>query len=141
MKISTRFSVGVHILAMLDICRDVPCTSEFIAGSVNTNPVFVRRILGLLKKAGLVSTSFGRSGAHLVKRPEEITLLDVYRAVGANEGTVLDIHTNASRQCPVGANIQASLGGTVHAVQMLLEAELSTRTVADIISGIRRRMQ
>ena len=141
MKISTRFSVGVHILAMLDVCRDMACTSEFIAGSVNTNPVFVRRILGLLKKAGLVSTSLGRSGAHLLKRPEDITLLDVYRAVGANEGTVLDIHTDTNPQCPVGANIQASLGGTVHAVQMLLEAELSTRTIVDIVSGIRRRMK
>ena len=39
MKVSTRFSMGVHILAMLDVCREMPCTSEFIAGSVNTNSV------------------------------------------------------------------------------------------------------
>ncbi len=141
MKVSTRFSMGVHILAMLDICREMPCTSEFIAGSVNTNSVVIRRILGMLKKAGLVKTTLGRKGAELLKRPEEITLLDVYRAVGADEGTVLDIHTDANPLCPVGANIQNALGGTVHAVQALLEAELSTRTVADIVSGIRQRMK
>ena len=133
--------MGVHILAMLDVCKGMPCTSEFIAGSVNTNPVVVRRILGLLRKAGLVRTSLGRGGAELLKRPEDITLLEVYRAVGANAGNVLDIHTETNPQCPVGANIQAALGGTVHAVQALLEAELSTRTVADIVSGIRQRMQ
>ena len=86
-------------------------------------------------------TSLGRGGAELLKRPEDITLLEVYRAVGANSGSVLDIHTETNPQCPVGANIQAALGGTVHAVQALLEAELSTRTIADIVSGIRQRMK
>ena len=141
MKVSTRFSMGVHILAMLEVCKEMPCTSEFIAGSVNTNAVVIRRILGMLKKAGLVKTTLGRKGAELLKRPEEITLLDVYRAVGADEGTVLDVHTETNPFCPVGANIQTALGGTVHAVQALLEAELSTRTVADIVSGIRQRMK
>ncbi|WP_217704942.1 Rrf2 family transcriptional regulator [Victivallis sp. Marseille-Q1083] len=52
-KISTRFSVGVYILTLLlVICKDYQCISEFIAGSVNSSPVEIRRLIGRLKKTG-----------------------------------------------------------------------------------------
>ena len=57
MKISSRFSVAVHILSILSIEKEKLCTSEWIAGSVNTNPVIIRRVTGMLKKAGLVNVN------------------------------------------------------------------------------------
>ncbi|MNI79545.1 putative HTH-type transcriptional regulator YwnA [compost metagenome] len=66
---------------MIAIQSDTLCTSEWIAGSVNTNAVVIRRITGMLKKAGLVNVTSGTGGASLNKELKEITLLDVYRSV------------------------------------------------------------
>ncbi len=52
MAISTRFSVGIHILSL--IATDEKMTSDLIAGSVNTNPVVIRKIMSMLKKADLI---------------------------------------------------------------------------------------
>ena len=138
LKISTRFSVGVHILALLEVCKDLPCASDFIAGSVGTNPVVVRRLLGMLKTAGLVQTSAGVPGAKLAKAPEEIRLLDVYRAVGSIDGTLFSIHEKPNPRCPVGAQIQTVLDETERAAQTAMERELASRTLADVVAEIRR---
>ncbi len=65
-------------------------TSEFIVGSVNTNPV-VRRILTMLSKAGLVDTQEGAGGGvRLVKPAADIDLRAVYAAVEAD--SLFDLH-------------------------------------------------
>ena len=139
LKISTRFSVGVHILSLLVIAKDRVCTSEFIAGSVNTNPVVIRRLLGMLKRAGLVNISAGVAGTTLAKAPEAITLLDIYRAVGAADSTLFSIHEQTNPLCPVGANIQFALDDTVKTTQSVLERELASQTLADIVGKIESR--
>ena len=141
LKISTRFSVGIHILALLEIAKEYSCTSEFIAGRVNTNPVVIRRLLGLLKKAGLINSSAGVAGAALARKPEEITLLEVYKAVGAADSTLFGMHEQTNPNCPVGANIQFALDDTVKSAQTVLEKELASRTLADIISNIKAKLQ
>lgn len=50
LSISSRFSVGIHILALIEINKDGVSTSEFLAGSVNTNPAVIRKIMGMLKR-------------------------------------------------------------------------------------------
>ncbi|EAO54032.1 Rrf2 family protein [Bacillus thuringiensis serovar israelensis ATCC 35646] len=70
MGISSRFTVGVHMLTLLAIDRNSRCTSEWIAGSVNTNPVVIRRITRhmLQAAAGLVDVQAGKGGhAHLLE--------------------------------------------------------------------------
>ncbi len=52
-----------------------------IAESVNTNAVVIRRILGMLKNAGLVDMKRGTGGSYLTKPIEDISLLEVYKAV------------------------------------------------------------
>ena len=80
--LSSKLSVGVHILAALTLHKGTPLTSGQIAGSVNTNPVVIRRLLGLLREAGYVESRNGVGGGWvLLTDPESITLLDVFRAV------------------------------------------------------------
>ncbi|MBV9496028.1 MAG: Rrf2 family transcriptional regulator, partial [Acidobacteria bacterium] len=45
---SSRFATAVHILTLLAGENEEPLTSDYIAGSVNTNPVVIRRLLGIL---------------------------------------------------------------------------------------------
>ncbi|MEC3531856.1 Rrf2 family transcriptional regulator, partial [Bacillus thuringiensis] len=107
MGISSRFTVGVHMLTLLAIDRNSRCTSEWIAGSVNTNPVVIRRITGMLKRAGLVVVQAGNGGTTLARDLEEITFLDVYKAVEVVvEGQLFSFHDNPNIECAVGANIQ-----------------------------------
>ncbi|HEY4389291.1 MAG TPA: Rrf2 family transcriptional regulator, partial [Ktedonobacteraceae bacterium] len=59
---NSQFAVAIHTLTLIAQAGDEPITSEYIAGSVNTNPVFIRRILGLLSRAGLVASQPGVGG-------------------------------------------------------------------------------
>ena len=82
MNTSSRFAFAVHVLALLAQQEGVPLSSEIIAGSVNTNPALIRRLLSMLANAGLTASQLGAGGGALLARePQTITLLDVYRAV------------------------------------------------------------
>ena len=92
---SNRFAVAIHILSLLETNKNGRTTSDMIAGSVNTNPVVIRRIMGLLSKAGLVTTSPGVAGAAITRPVSEITLLDIYRAVQATSRMIYSLFTRS----------------------------------------------
>ena len=79
MQISSRFTIAVHVLiCIVSFSDEYKVTSEFLASSVNVNPVVIRRILQQLKKAEIVEVKRGFGGAELARDPKDITLLDVY---------------------------------------------------------------
>ncbi|MFL0507172.1 Rrf2 family transcriptional regulator [Ureibacillus sp. 179-F W5.1 NHS] len=137
MSISSRFSVGVHILALIEINKDGVSTSEFLAGSVNTNPAVIRKIMGMLKKAGLVQVRPGIAGAELGKDLSEITLLDVYRAVEVvQEKELFSVHDNPNPDCPVGRNIQNTIAPLFEIAQTAMEKALESVTIEDVVKDI-----
>lgn len=137
MSISSRFAVGVHILALLEINKDGVSTSEFLAASVNTNPVVIRKIMGMLKQAQLVNVRPGVAGAELAKSLSEISLLDVYKAVNVvNEKELFSIHENPNPQCPVGRNIQDAIVPLFATAQSALEKALDYITIEDVVKDI-----
>jgi Predicted transcriptional regulator len=132
-QISTRFSMAVHTLCLI---ASVPndCTGDMIAGSVNTNPVVIRRIMGMLKKAGLVDVRPGVGGALLRKSPEQITLLDVYRAVNVTEDNQLfRVHDQPNIACPVGRNIDQVLQSELREAQAAMEHKLASTTIQSLL--------
>lgn len=142
MKISSRFSVAVHIISILQLYGSPMPTSEYIAGSVNTNPVVIRRILGMLKQAGIVDMKRGTGGAYLVKNVEDITMLDVYKAVGSVEdGQLFQIHENPNPECPVGANIQEVVNIALSSAQFAMEGVLEKITLADITKNLAEKIE
>ncbi|WP_223067922.1 Rrf2 family transcriptional regulator [Paenibacillus caui] len=143
MKISSRFSVAVHILSLISIENNEDrCTSEWIAGSVNTNPVVIRRIMSMLKNAGFIQVRRGTGGASLIRPIDEITLLDIYQAVDVvDEGELFQIHENPNPDCPVGANIQFVLEIILIEAQEAMESVLANVRLNQIISGIKERIQ
>lgn len=134
MQISSRFTIAVHICTCIDtFAKERKVTSEFLASSVDVNPVIIRRILLQLKSAGLVSVQRGTGGAALAKPLEEITFLDIYRAVDCvGEGELFHFHENPNPECPVGRNIHAVLDGKLERVQSAMERELESITLADV---------
>lgn len=136
MRIATRFSVAVHVLSLVGMDLTPEPTSEWIAGSVGVNPVVVRNVSGMLRRAGLVVSTQGKAGTRLARPPDQITLLDVYRAVGAVD-ELFAMHENPHPDCPVGCRIQGALDGVFQDAQRALEARLAATSIADIVAHIR----
>lgn len=136
---SSRFAVAVHILSGLAIHEGEPLTSEVIARSAHTNPAVIRRILSMLNRAGLSTSQLGQGGGALLARPaENITLLDVYRAV--ENQPLFPLHrASPDQDCVVGRHIQASLQPALGRAVQAMETELDKTTVADMVRDITER--
>lgn len=135
-SVNTQFSIAVHLMAGL-AHREVMVTSEALAGSVNTNAVFVKRILAKLSKAGLVRAFSGKSGGCvLAGKASEISLLDIYRAVEAPQAFAIhDYPTVVS--CKVSSNIKPILGQVLSGAQSAFEQDLAKTTLAEVVGQIR----
>ncbi len=140
MQISSRFTIAIHMMACMENFKnDYKITSDFLAGSINVNPVVIRRILSQLRDAGLIEVKRGTGGAALAKKPEEITFLDVYRAVECiEENTLFHFHENPNPNCPVGRNIHNILDDKLLRVQKAMERELGSITLADVMNDLKR---
>lgn len=141
MRINTRFPVAVHMLALIELNRAQPSTSELMALSIGTNPVVVRQLMSVLKRAGLIEAQSGAPGCHLAKPAEEITLLEVYRAVQKKtDAPLFDFHPNPNPECPIGRNIHAALDPPLKDAQAALERALDAHTLREVADGIARRL-
>lgn len=134
MQISSRFTIAVHILICIETFKeDYKITSDFLASSVNVNPVVIRRLLQQLKKAGIINVKRGSGGAYIEKPLDEITLLDVYNAVECiDNGNLFHFHENPNSRCPVGRNIHAVLDRRLDSIQQAMEREMRSVTLQDI---------
>ena len=113
MQIGSRFTIGVHIITAIDYFKDMDrVSSEFLAGSIGVNPVIVRTVISQLREAGIVQTQRGSSGAELTKRLDEITLYDIYKAVGSvdTEEGLFHFHCPAGGPCRAGGHELCGLG-------------------------------
>ena len=138
MQISSRFTMAIHMFACIDTFTDQKMTSDFMAGSIGTNPVIIRKLLQKLKAAGLIEVARGTGGV-VIKRPlDEITFLDVYRAVECTpDEELFHFHENPNAECPVGRNIHNVLDGRLKQIQDALENELARISLADVMEDTR----
>lgn len=134
MQISSRFTLAIHIFACIDTFgKEHKVTSDFLASSTNVNPVIIRKILGQLKGAGLIEVARGTGGTTAAKPLNEITFLDIYKAVECVEnGELFHFHENPSPNCPVGKNIHHILDEKLIQVQQAMEKELASITLENL---------
>jgi DNA-binding IscR family transcriptional regulator len=135
---TSQYAIAVHILTLVYFATD-PAGSEEIAESVGVNPVIIRNITGLLRRAGLLETQRGVMGARLTRPADQVSLLDVYRAVNAPE-SVLKLHQKPNLACPVGANIQGVLDEIFVQAQAALESRLAIVSLMDVTGALLRRV-
>ena len=138
MQISSQFTIAIHMLAYIALYQDKEkVTSDVLSGSIEVNPVIIRRLLSRLKGAGMITVHRGTGGTFMAKKPEEITLLDVYlTAENLKEEGLFRFHEHPNPKCPVGRDIHHALDGRLHEAQKALEDELDTFTLADVIGDI-----
>ncbi|WP_455501761.1 Rrf2 family transcriptional regulator [Gemmiger sp.] len=141
MKYSTKLSDAVHVLALIAINQDdFDLSSTSIAVSVRTNPGYVRQIMMKLRQAGLMSSVTGHVKPALAKPAEQISLLDIYKAVEGDKPLLhLDTHTNP--ECGVGMNIQLALKNYYEDVQSAVEKRMAQITLQNIVDSYNLRIK
>lgn len=141
MRINTRFAVAVHMLALIELNKTQPTTSDLMALSVGTNPVVIRQLMTLLKRAGLIESQSGVPGSRLLKPQEKITLLEIYQAVQKrSDASLFDFHPTPNPMCPVGKNIEDALDEPLFIAQTAMEKALESFTLKDITAYISEKM-
>jgi Rrf2 family protein len=134
---NVQFTVAAHIAAVLGEHYGEDVTSARLAGSVNAEPTFVRRSIAKLSKAGIVTATRGKNGAcKLARRPEDISLLDIYRASEAP--AAFAIHGYPVQQaCPTSRHLKDTMSGVLEDAQSGFEARLAARSLASLVDSIR----
>ena len=134
----TKFSTAIHTLILISE-SEMPMNSEQIATSVGTNASYIRKLTTRLRKSGIIEGRRGISGFKLVKKPEDISLLDIYDSVMETESLhIFDIHQNPNDECIVGHNIRPVLNGMFRNMEERVENELSSITLKDAINNMRQ---
>ncbi len=135
MQISSIFTIAIHILTAVDTFQDdYKVTSDFLAGSINVNPVIIRRTMQALKGAGLIEVKRGTGGMGIARPLKQITLLDIFNAVEPLEnGQLFHFHENPNTACPVGRNIHAGLDDKLFSIQAAMEDKMRSISLEDVI--------
>ncbi|GLB46137.1 transcriptional regulator [Philodulcilactobacillus myokoensis] len=134
MKYSHKLSDAIHILTYVQVFKDGDLSSRAIASSIETNPSLVRQLISLLSKAGLLNSHPGKSGLSLAKPATQISILDVYDALG--HAPLLHIDPKTNVKCIVGGNIQSVLNQEYDEIQRAAERKMDEITIQDITNHI-----
>jgi Rrf2 family protein len=132
---NSRFAISLHILTLLEKAKGELMSSDYIAGSININPVLVRKELSNLRNHGFVESKEGKNGgSSLAKSADKISLDEVYSAVKQNN--LLGVSKNTPNpQCPVGKQINKHLDNLYESTEKVLLKELSGKTLSDFSSA------
>ena len=132
----TKFSVALHILTMISEGKDI-LSSQALAESVGTNASYIRKVIALLKNAGLITSQQGKTGYQLSKEPKDITLLEIYFATQeVSHISLFQVHQNSNPDCPVGKHIQGAVSPLFASAEAQLEKELAQQTLEDVINNL-----
>lgn len=126
-----RFAIALHILVLLEKANGNLLSSDYLAGSININPVMVRKELISLRNHGFVNSKEGKNGGAVLAKPAStITLGSIYESI--KQGVLLGQQKNAPNpKCPVGKDIQQHLANLYNETESVLINQLNQQTLAD----------
>lgn len=111
--------------------------SKALATSVGTNASYIRKVIALLKNAGLIQSQQGKTGYQLSKSPKDITLLEIYFATQeVSHISLFPVHQNSNPDCPVGKHIQGAVSPLFTSAEAQLEKELAQQTLENVIDNL-----
>jgi len=111
---NTRFATAVHIMTLLADSPEEWLTSEWMAGSININPVVVRK----------------EGGSQLSRNASEIRISDIYSAV-KNTEVLGKKNLNPNPACNVGKEINNHLNTLFSETEKLVIQFLGDKTLQE----------
>lgn len=131
MKRNSRLFLALHTLSHMAGDPERTRTSADIAAHAGTNPVVVRRVLGRLRKAGLLTSEKGHAGGWRLARPATaITLADVY--VALDESLIATQGEEHAPACSVADALNRRVASVMETVERSLVQKLSETTILDV---------
>ena len=131
MRPDSRLPRVLHALLHLDE-MERPITSDQIGEMLAMNASQVRRMMSGLRKAGLVSSTKGHGGGWVLERPmTEISLADIYEALGAPQLFAVGLSQD-SPTCLLEIAANAATEKALESARISFEARLTEVTLADL---------
>lgn len=129
--LSGKFAISVHILTLLTKFPNDYLSSEFIAGSINLNPVLVRKEIANLKAHNIVESKEGKNGgAKLSKAAANITLKEIFEMTFENIGLGY-AKNQPNPDCPVGKKINQNLDALYNEMNQKVCSQLEGISLED----------
>ncbi|MGO1718960.1 MAG: Rrf2 family transcriptional regulator [Luteimonas sp.] len=138
MRRDSRLSAVLHaLLHMAEAGK--PVTSGALARCVSTNPVVVRRTMGLLREAGLVTAERGHGGGWRIAADlDKVTLRQLHEALG--EPALFAVGNRTEQpECLVEQAVNATLDGAFTDAEALLMQRFESVTLAGLAADFARR--
>lgn len=127
-KSNSQLSVALHALGHLAASERSMSSAE-LAECAGTNPVVVRRTLGVLREAGLVRAERGRGGGWSLGRPaDDVTLADIHGALAGPPPP-----READHDCAIAGTLNARLDAALSRADDSMRRELDRTTLADLV--------
>jgi Rrf2 family protein len=131
-----RLSSAIHILIALDYVGGF-LNSRDLAVSLQSNPGFIRRILSQLSKAGLLVTEKRKGGgSKLARDPAEITIGDIYLALGHNR-IFKSFEKKPFKECRVSCCIKSSLDSVYEDIEGAMLSRMKKITLEQVIKKMK----
>lgn len=129
MKTNSQLNVALHTLGHIAASQGEALTSEELAACAGTNPVVVRRVLGVLRRANIVASTRGRSGGWtLTKKPNEITLGQIHEALSPEQD-----NEQQQKTCTIADRLESRLQAALQRASLSMRNELDQTTLKDLI--------
>jgi Rrf2 family protein len=138
MAANSRFSLALSIMTHLAYNAGQAMTSGQLAKSLGTNPVVVRRLLGQLRKAGLVTCHPGKAGGcQLARTLGSISLFDIYTAVEG--GTPFAIpKLPEHKSCAVSCKMKSILSSALAEAERAIATSLNRVRLSDCVTEVEK---
>jgi len=128
---NTRFATAIHIMTLLAKSPQEWLTSDWMAGSININPVIVRKEISVLREAGLIASRQGKDGgSQLAKNADQISISEIYRAV-KNTEVLGKKNQNPNPACSVGKEINIHLNTLFEETDILVTQFLGDKSLKE----------
>ncbi|MCS1351088.1 Rrf2 family transcriptional regulator [Mechercharimyces sp. CAU 1602] len=113
--------------------HDGVCASVEMAGKMDSQSAYLRKILPSLVKANLIQAKEGRDGGYLLVRPpHEITVADVYEAMNLQDSITKELLESSFNQC-VPREIQGTFAQLGKEIEQAIVHTLHQKTIQDFI--------
>jgi len=134
MRASSKFTIAIHICIYLDYSNDQLVSSQTLAESVKTNPVVIRRLIGQLRRQGIVESVAGaKGGFYLAKPVDQLTLWDIYLVVRDDE---FFNKPKVNPDCKVSSNLAVLVDEVYSESELSMKNSMEKVTVAQLTNKL-----